>query len=153
MGLADILYNTKNWPEAIVHYRSAVHHDSTRTTAIVDLGVCYFNLSDRQEAERLFNLALARDPHQTIALYNLGIVNESRSRPQEALKYFHRALQSEPPPVKGVTTVSDSLAAEDMRQHIVEAMQRIMQQLGKSAPPLDGMAPPGAGGPAPPGGR
>src|SRR5206468_9185270 len=36
VALADILFDTSNWSEAIVHYRSAVHHDSTLVTAIVD---------------------------------------------------------------------------------------------------------------------
>jgi hypothetical protein len=38
VALGDILYNTANWSEAIVHYRSAVHHDSTRTARDADLG-------------------------------------------------------------------------------------------------------------------
>jgi len=136
VGLADILYNTGNWSDAIVHYRSAVHHDSSRASAIVDLGVCYYNLSTPLEAERLFKLALTRDPHQPVALFNLGIVNEQRSEFDEALKYFHRALQSEP--------------HEEMRQPIMDAMQRIMTKLGKTAPPLPDVQGQGA---APPGGR
>jgi tetratricopeptide (TPR) repeat protein len=122
VGLADILFDTGNWAEAIVHYRSAVHHDSSLVTAIVDMGVCYYNLSDSEEAERLFLLALARDPHQPFALFNLGIVYERRGEPDQAMKYFHRSLESAPP--------------ENMKQALVEAMQRVAKQAGKSAPPL-----------------
>jgi len=122
IALADILYNTANWSEAIVHYRSAVHHDSTRTPAIVDLGVCYYNLGDADEAERYFLLGLARDPHHPIALFNLGIVSEHRGNYDAALDYFHRALQSAPP--------------GDLTGPIAEAMQRVMKQQGKKAPPL-----------------
>ena len=120
--LADLLYNTANWSEAIVHYRSALHHDSTRTPAIVDLGVCYYNLGDPVEAERYFLLGLARDPHHPIALFNLGIVNEHRENYQAALDYFHRALQSAPP--------------GELAGPITEAMQRVMKEQGKEAPPL-----------------
>lgn len=124
IALADILYNTANWSEAIVHYRSAVHHDSTRTPALVDLGVCYYNLGDPDEAERYFLLGVARDPHHPIALFNLGIVSEHRGNLDAALDYFHRALQSAPP--------------GDLAGPITDAMQRVMKQQGKEAPPLPG---------------
>ena len=123
VGLADILFDTGNWSEAIVHYRAALRRDSSRVEPLVDLGVCYYNLSAPDEAERLFRLALARDPHQPFALFNLGIVYERRDQPEEALKYFHRSLESAPP--------------ENMKQALLEAMQRVVKQTGKTAPPLD----------------
>ena len=122
IALANVLYDTANWSDAIVHYRSAIHKDSSRVHALVDLGVCYYNLGDSRQAQDLFLLALKRDPHQPVALYNLGIVNERRSNFPEALRYYHRALQSSPP--------------EEMKQALIEAMQRVQQATGKSAPPL-----------------
>jgi tetratricopeptide (TPR) repeat protein len=122
VGLADILFDTGHWSEAIVHYRSAVRQDSSLVMAIVDLGVCYYNLSVPDEAERLFLLALARDPQHPIALFNLGIVYEQRGEPERALKYFHRSLENAPP--------------EDVKQALMEAMQRVVKQTGKTAPPL-----------------
>jgi tetratricopeptide (TPR) repeat protein len=122
VGLADILFDTGNWSEAIIHYRAAVRRDSSLVTAMVDMGVCYYNLSDADEAERLFRLALARDPHQPFALFNLGIVYERRKEPAEALKYFHQSLESAPP--------------ENMKQALLEAMKRVAAQTGKNAPAL-----------------
>ncbi len=123
VGLADILFDTGNWQEAIVHYRSAVRQDSSLVTAIVDLGVCYYNLSVPEEAERLFNLALVREPHQPFALFNLGIVHERGGDTKTALEYFHRALEASPP--------------ENMKAAVSEAMQRVTKASGKDAPPLD----------------
>jgi tetratricopeptide (TPR) repeat protein len=123
VGLADILFDTGNWSEAIVHYRAALNRDSSLVTALVDMGVCYYNLSAPDEAERLFRLALARDPHQPFALFNLGIVYERRNEPEQALKYFHSSLESAPP--------------ENMKQALLEAMQRVVKQTGKAAPPLN----------------
>ena len=123
VGLADVLYDTGNWPEAIVHYRAALRRDSTLVTALVDLGVCYYNLSQPEDAERLFHLAIARDPHQPVALFNLGIVHERRGESEAALQYFHRALESSPP--------------ADMQQPLVEAIRRIQEKTGRTAPPLD----------------
>ena len=123
VALADILFDTGNWSEAIVHYRSAVHHDSTLVTAIVDQGVCYYNLSAPDEAERLFKLALQREPHQPFALFNLGIVYERRGDNDKALEYFHQALESSPP--------------ENMKPALMEAMQRVFKATGKQAPPIN----------------
>jgi tetratricopeptide (TPR) repeat protein len=118
VGLADLLFDTGNWSEAIVHYRSAVRQDSSLVPAIVDLGVCYYNLSFPDEAERHFRLALAREPHQPFALFNLGIVHERRGDPKTALAYFQRASQASPP--------------ENMKPAVLEAIQRVTQA---GAPP------------------
>lgn len=120
--LADILYDTGNWAEAIVHYRSVVRQDSSLATALVDLGVCYYNLGHTQEAEQHFLLALQRDPHHPVALFNLGIVYERRGEHRKALQQFHRALQSDPP--------------EAMRDALLEAMTRVQAKIGRPARPL-----------------
>lgn len=118
--LADVLYDTANWSEAIVEYRAALRRDSSLVSALVDLGVCYYNLGDAGEAERHFLRALQRDPHHPIALFNLGIVHEHRGNGTLALQYYHRALESDPPP--------------EMRQPLIEAMNRIQDQQAKQSP-------------------
>ena len=120
--LADVLYDTGNWSEAIIHYRAAVARDSSLTTALVDLGVCYYNLGETSEAKTHFELALRRDPHQPVALFNLGIVHEQHDDPLGALQYYHRALESDPP--------------EAMRSALVDAMTRVQKKTGKVPPPL-----------------
>ena len=119
---ADILYDTANWPEAIVHYRAAIRRDSSLASAMVDLGVCYFNLGSTDEAEHLFDLALVRDPHQPVALFNLGIVYESRQENEKALSFFHRAMEAGPP--------------ESMKDVLQQHMTALMKKLGRTAPPL-----------------
>ena len=126
IALANVMYDTGNWSDAILQYRSALAHDSTQVSALVDMGVCYYNLSQSDEAERLFQLALRHDPHQPVALFNLGIVSEKRGDYEAALKWYHAALQSAPP--------------EDMKDPLVQAMQRLQAKTGKKPPPLpDGM--------------
>jgi Flp pilus assembly protein TadD len=122
IGLANILFDTANWPEAIQHYKIAVRRDSTRVHALVDLGVCYYNLGNSEDAERLFQLALVRDPHQPIALFNLGIVYERRGDLEKAMSFMHRALESAPP--------------EEMRQPIMDAMARVQKATGRKPAPL-----------------
>jgi len=122
VGLADIFYDTGNWPDAIVHYRAAVRMDSSNANALVDLGVAYYNLGATADAERHFQLALKRDPHHPVALFNLGIVSEGRKQPKQALEFFHRALQSNPP--------------DAMREPLLAAMERVQRQTGAEARPL-----------------
>jgi tetratricopeptide (TPR) repeat protein len=122
VGLGNLLYDTGNWAEAIVHYRAALRRDSTRTGVIVDLGVCYYNLGQGDEAEKLFRLAVQRDPHQPVALFNLGIVSERRSEFDAALQFYHRALESSPP--------------EEMKPILVSAMQRVQEKTGRKPKPL-----------------
>jgi tetratricopeptide (TPR) repeat protein len=120
--LADLLYDTANWSEAVVHYRAAIRRDSSLATAMVDLGVCYYNLSRPDLAEQMFQLALARDPHQPVALFNLGIVAEGRGEDEKALQFYHRALQSGPP--------------DNLKQALSDRMTALMKRTGATAPPL-----------------
>uniref|UniRef100_A0A832MKD7 Tetratricopeptide repeat protein n=1 Tax=Eiseniibacteriota bacterium TaxID=2212470 RepID=A0A832MKD7_UNCEI len=119
VGLGDILYDTGNWSDAIVHYKAALRRDSTLVTAIVDLGVCYYNLSVPGEAERLFRLALSKEPRQPIALFNMGIVHERRNENAEALRYFRAAGE--------VATVPA------MHEAVREAVARVEQRMAGGA--------------------
>lgn len=116
IALGDVLYDTGNWPDAIVEYRAALRMDSTRVEALVDLGVCYYNLGFSDEAQRHFELALAKDPQQTVALFNMGIIHERRGDPRTALDYYRRALATNPP--------------ESMRPPIEQAIERTRQAVG-----------------------
>jgi tetratricopeptide (TPR) repeat protein len=122
LALANVLYDTGNWDEAIVHYRAVLRRDSTRVSPIVDLGVCYYSLGDADQAEGLFQRALRLDPHQPVALFNMGVVNERRGEAARALEFYHRALQNAP--------------SDEMKATIVTAVQRTSQLSGKKPPPL-----------------
>jgi tetratricopeptide (TPR) repeat protein len=125
LALANVLYDTANWADAIVQYKAAARLDSTRAETYVDEGVCYYNLSLSAPAEALFHKALELDPHQPVALFNLGIVTETRGDAKKALEYYHQAMQASPP--------------EGMKQPLMEAMQRVMQKTGQKAPPIPGL--------------
>lgn len=122
IDLANVLYDTGNWSEAIIHYRSAERADPQRATTVVDLGVCYYNLGQFAAAESLFLRALAIDSQQVFALFNLGIVAESQERWDEALDFFHRAMRANPP--------------EPMKVPLEQHLQTVMERTGKKPPPL-----------------
>ena len=116
IGLANVLFDTGNWSEAIIHYRSAISRDSTRATTFVNMGVCYYNLGDSDTAEELFKLGLERDPKQPVALFNMGVVAERKGDNKTAFKYFHQALDNHPP--------------EGMNQAIMDAIKRAQTAIG-----------------------
>jgi tetratricopeptide (TPR) repeat protein len=120
--LANVLYDRGNWSEAIIHYKAAARLDPQRPTTLVDMGVCYYNLSQFAAAESLFQEALRHDPMQPVALFNLGIVAENQQRYDQALNFYHRALQANPP--------------DAMKQPLTEHLKAVMEKTGKSAPPL-----------------
>ncbi len=120
IALANTLYDTANWSEAILHYRTALRLDPSRVTTIVDLGVCYYSLSDMASAEELFTRALLLDPRQPVALFNMGIVSEAKGESEKAVQYFKKALQSNPP--------------EGMRAGLEESIQRVQAKVGKQPP-------------------
>jgi tetratricopeptide (TPR) repeat protein len=122
IALADLLFDTANWPEAIEEYSAALRRDSSRVEALVDLGVCYYNLGDGDRAGDCFERALQRNPHHTIALFNLGILNERREQHDAALRYYHLALQTDP--------------VEEIRGTIIAAITRVQEASGKTAPRL-----------------
>jgi cytochrome c-type biogenesis protein CcmH/NrfG len=120
--LANVLYDTGNWSEAIVHYKSAQRLDPSRSETVVDMGVCYYNLGRFAVAESLFQHALVLDPHQAVAMFNLGIIAESKGDWTTALTQYHRALQSDPP--------------DAMKQVLQQRIQEAMAKTGKTPPPL-----------------
>jgi len=120
--LANVLYDTGNWSEAIVHYKSALRLDPNRATTVVDMGVCFYNLGKFAEAESLFQRAIVLDPHQAVAMFNLGIIAEAQERWDEALVQYHRAMQSGPP--------------EGMKPILEQHIQAAMAKTGKTPPPL-----------------
>ena len=118
--LADVLYDTGNWPEAIIHYSTAARLDSTRGATFVDMGVCYYNLGDAGRAEELFRTALRREPHLPQALFNLGIVHEQQQDLRGALGFYQQAIEAGPP--------------EGMHQALNEAIARVNQKSAGASP-------------------
>ena len=122
IALANVLYDTGNWSEAIIHYKSARRLDPARPTTLVDMGVCYYNLSQFAAAESLFQHAIALDPMQPVALFNLGIVAETQQHYEQALDFYHRSMQANPP--------------DGMKQPLMDHLKSVMEKTGKGAPPI-----------------
>ena len=128
----NLLYDTANWAQAVVHYGRALERDSSLTGVMVDLGVCYYNMGRPDRAGELFQLALRREPDKPQALYGMGMVREAGGDVDGALRYYHRAMDAAP--------------TQEMKDGVARQMQQLIQKSGRKAPPLE----PGAEG-TPPG--
>lgn len=115
--LANVLYDSGNWSEAIIHYKSALRSSPKTITTMVDLGVCYYNLGDSDDAVSLFTKALDVDPKHPVALFNLGVVAESRENYREALEYFDKA------------TANIAAAPPGMGESVNQSRARVQQKL------------------------
>jgi tetratricopeptide (TPR) repeat protein len=122
VGLGNVLYDTANWGEAIVHYKAALARDPARVPVLVDLGVCYYNSSAPESAMVYFRRALALDPHHPVAHFNMGVIYENQKQWKDALSQYHLALEADPP--------------EELKQSVIAAMQRVQQATGSTPPPL-----------------
>ncbi len=123
--LANILYDTANWSEAIIHYRSALRSEPNKVTTLVDLGVCYFNLGSSDDAVVLFQKALALEPNHPVALFNMGVVRESQNQFNEALDFYGRASRAKDVPAP-------------MLQGLAEATQRVKDKMSGAPPAMGG---------------
>ncbi len=119
--LADLLYDTGNWQEAITHYTVAARLDPMRASTFVDMGVCWFNMGDRDKAEELFRTALEKQPNLAQALFNLGIVHEQKQDWAGAMGFYQRAIEANPP--------------QQMQDALQQALQRVNARSAGSAPP------------------
>lgn len=123
--LANIMYDTANWSEAIIHYKSALRSEPNRVTTIVDLGVSYFNLGSNAEAKELFESALKLEANHPIALFNMGVVSESEEKYDVALSFYNRAMNAKDVP-------------EGMKQGLPEAIKRTQDKKNGIASPMGG---------------
>jgi len=98
--LANIFYDAGKWEQAIPLYQQALALDATNTDVIVDLGVCYRNISKLDDALAMFDRALKIDPNKKQALFNqiivYGIDKGDKAKARAILKVFEAKYPNEP---------------------------------------------------------
>lgn len=82
--------------EAIAEYKKYLKHNPTDAVAINDLGVCFANIGDLQEAHRLFELAYLLDDSQTPAIANHAKLLADQKRGDESYAFLKKARALEP---------------------------------------------------------
>ncbi len=75
MKLANLLYDQRQFQQAIEWYQKALELDPKNVDARTDLGTCYFNLGRAQDALREYRKSLETNPAHEPTLFNMILVN------------------------------------------------------------------------------
>lgn len=63
---------------------------------MVDIGVCYFNQNNYDQAEKYMNQAIEINPNHQIGKFNLGIVTFSKGDFDTAKKWWQECININP---------------------------------------------------------
>ena len=74
--LANLLYDTQNYEQAVPYYRTVLRLDPGKTDARVDLGVALHQSGHTGEAVSELGQVLAEHPDHAIAWFDLGVIYE-----------------------------------------------------------------------------
>lgn len=74
IALANALFDSSQWQEAIHYYEVALQLDPHNADVITDMGTCYRNLGAADKALSAYERALKVDTTHQNALFNMGVV-------------------------------------------------------------------------------
>jgi tetratricopeptide (TPR) repeat protein len=74
LQLANFLSDNRFYDKAITYYQSYLQKKPKDTNARVDMGICYKEIGQYNNATREMKQALVNDPSHLFATFNLGIV-------------------------------------------------------------------------------
>ncbi len=75
LQLANFLSDNRFYDKAITYYQQYLKQRTKDTNARVDMGICYKEIGDFDQAIREMKQALVYDPNHLFATFNLGIVS------------------------------------------------------------------------------
>jgi tetratricopeptide (TPR) repeat protein len=96
LKLANLSHDGRFFDKAIAYYKRYLEKNVKDANARVDLGICYFENGDTEEAQKQMLTALKYDPKHLQAHFNLGIVNLKARRMQEANDWFKKTIALAP---------------------------------------------------------
>jgi tetratricopeptide (TPR) repeat protein len=82
--------------KAIAHYRKYLEKNPKDANARVDMGICFFETSNLDEARKEMEFALKYDPKHVPAHFNLGIVILRAGNVKEANEWFKKTIALAP---------------------------------------------------------
>jgi Tfp pilus assembly protein PilF len=97
LKLANMSHDGRFFDKAISYYKRYLERNAKDANARVDLGICYFENGNDDEAQKQMLVALKYDPKHLQAHFNLGIVNLKARRIQEANNWFKKTIALAPP--------------------------------------------------------
>lgn len=96
LHLAHLQQDSKLLEKAISNYKKYLEKNPENADALVDMGICYYNLGDYKSAINEMESALKYQPKHQIACLNLGIVNLAAQNIAESKKWFKKTVELNP---------------------------------------------------------
>ena len=96
LKLAHLLNDSGFSAKAIERYKNYLKMQHDEPDVIVDMGVCYYQLSDYNSAIATMEKAIKINPNHQIANFNLGIVNSAAGNHDKALEFWRKAIEISP---------------------------------------------------------
>lgn len=120
LRLANLLYDTQNYGQAIPYYRRVVRVEPDRHDARVDLAVSLHQSGKTEEALAELRRVLEAKPDHAIAHFDLGVIHEFIGELDEAEAAYERVLK---------------LPVEPELAHVVEQRLRAVEEKRRGAAP------------------
>jgi tetratricopeptide (TPR) repeat protein len=96
LHLAHLLNDSGFKQEAIKWYRQYLQDHPDIADVWVDMGVCYFDMNDFDNAISSMKKGIELDSKHQIAHFNLGIVNYTKGNLKEAMDWWNKAIELNP---------------------------------------------------------
>jgi cytochrome c-type biogenesis protein CcmH/NrfG len=96
LALANMCQDGRFFDKAITNYKRYLAKMPKSADARVDLGICYYETNNLEQAQKEMLAALKDDPKHLAAHFNLGIVNLSARRLPEANEWFKKTVALSP---------------------------------------------------------
>ena len=93
---ANLAFDNGFYDKAVTYYKRYLANNPKNPDARVDLGVCYYEMGNLDEAQKEMLTALKYDPKHLQGHFNLGIVNLRAGRIKEANDWFKKTIALAP---------------------------------------------------------
>ncbi len=102
LQFANTLHDAKFFPRAIEMYKKYIILEPSNNDARVDLGICYFETGNLDQAVQEIESVVKKDPKHQMAMFNLGIIQLSSQNMTEAKKWFKQCIAIDPQSTAGL---------------------------------------------------
>ncbi|MBO9582849.1 MAG: tetratricopeptide repeat protein [Flavobacterium sp.] len=99
--IAKDLMRQNNHKLALENFQLAIKEDPTFVLALDDMGVCYRQLNDYDNAIKYYSKSLEIYPEGNFALMNIGVVYTLKSDYKTAISYYEKLIQYHPDNAEG----------------------------------------------------
>ncbi len=96
LSLANLQQDAGLYQNAITNYKKYLAIEPTNPDARIDMGVCYFSLSDYNSAIKEMEEALKHKPDHQIGYLNLGVVNLNAGNLEISKEWLRKTVEINP---------------------------------------------------------